>query len=74
MKLVSGDIYMAPISVLPDAVYAYVPKRIWWKPWRWNLYILGYPPRNKYFEVVYNLSKLEAIGLMKLRGVLHTFD
>lgn len=87
MKLVHGDMYMAPISFEDGAPYAYVPKRIWWKPWRWNLQVLRYTTtkqgaipiaaRHMFYgvaDVVYNLSKLEAIGLMKLYGVLNNFD
>ena len=64
----SSELYMVKFDLNSD-LYACVPRRIWWKPWRWDLYILRHPLQHNR-EVVCNLSKGETIGLMKLYNVI----
>lgn len=48
--------------------YAYVSRRMQWKFWRWEI-IAVYFDRNDDHVVGTNLTKLGAIGTLKLLGV-----
>ena len=68
----SNHMYM---TLFDTPWYALVPKRIWYKPWRWNL--VGIPTWFGYEENVTlasNVTYDEAIGLMKILGAANTED
>ena len=60
--------YMFPMS---SDIYAAVPSRVWWAPWRWSLAVV-YWVDPAYFSpfrtIATNITKAECIGLMKLLG------
>lgn len=68
----SGDMYMFPML---HEIYAVVPRRLWWAPWRWNLdaYMWGRTPLTIFpaQTIATNITKAECIGLMKLLGYQH---
>lgn len=77
-----GSIYMTRIGDLDNPVMGVVMRRMWWKPWRYSLHPLYYShrvtniPMGEVLEArdgepIRNLTKLEAIGLMKLMGIAH---
>ena len=52
-------------------LYAAVPSRVWWAPWRWSLDVYRWegvsnitPPER----IATNIAKAECIGLMKVLG------
>ena len=63
---------MFPIS---HDIYAVVPTRLWWAPWRWELRILRWSHRGPGFDpdktIATNISRAEVIGLIKLLGYEH---
>lgn len=73
----SGYMYSFPIE---SGIYAAMPWRRWWTPWRWNLdvYRWGHDdPRTagagafhiaRAETIATNITKAECIGLMKLLG------
>ena len=64
--------YMFPMS---HDIYAVVPVRLWWAPWRWKLQVCWWPEVDhlpvppKYIAT--NISRAEVIGLIKLLGYPH---
>lgn len=66
-----GDMYLFPMS---HEIYAVVPWRIWWAPWRWALaaYMWERDPFaiSEAQTIATNISKAECIGLMKILGYL----
>lgn len=64
--------YMFPLT---HDIYAAVPHRLWWAPWRWNLYVLNWSRTDPGFDpdklIATNISKSEVIGLIKLLGYPH---
>lgn len=55
-------------------IYAVVPFRLWWAPWRWKLGVYWWavdhrPGVPKYIAT--NISRAEVIGLIKLLGYKH---
>ena len=79
MKIQSGTMYMPSIS---GPVMACVPRRMWRKPWKWQVTIwrwndatgvapAGFKYRTEPMETIKNLSLEGAIGIMKLCGVEH---
>lgn len=61
--------YMFPLS---HDIYAVVPTRLWWAPWRWALSVYWFG-RNPFTisesqTIATNISKSEVIGLIKLLG------
>ena len=65
-------LYVVKFDVTSD-LYACVPRRIWWKPWRWDLYVLRHPLPDT-AEVIRDMSKEETIGMMKLYNVIWGSD
>jgi hypothetical protein len=60
--------YMFPVA---HDIYAVVPYRLWWAPWRWNLQVYWWTETNNITHpkpVATNITKAECIGLMKLLG------
>lgn len=55
---------MFPIE---SAIYALVPYRLWWAPWRWNLGAYWWSDVGRK-PIATNITKAECIGLMKLLG------
>ena len=58
---------------MPHDIYAVVPYRLWWAPWRWRWRLVVYWWRDVHLgfldqTLAYNISKSEVIGLMKLLG------
>lgn len=56
---------------MPHDIYAVVPYRLWWAPWRWRLVVYWWRDVRLGFldhTLAYNISKSEVIGLMKLLG------
>ena len=67
-KLRAGVMYMYPIA---HDIYAVVPHRVWWAPWRWELTVYWWVPDVGMSEgetLATNISKAECIGLMKTLG------
>jgi hypothetical protein len=66
--------YMFPMM---HDIYAAIPSRVWWAPWRWSLAVVRWnrSRSNDYitpFETIaINITKAEVIGLMKLLGYQH---
>jgi hypothetical protein len=61
--------YMFPMS---SDIYAAVPSRVWWAPWRWTLDVYRWE-RDPFAisaarTIATNISKAECIGLMKTLG------
>ena len=61
--------YVFPIE---SDIYAAVPTRLWWAPWRWALDVYVWE-RNPFTisearTIATNVTKAECIGLMKLLG------
>lgn len=67
----SGHMYMFPAW---HDIYAVLPCRLWWAPWRWELntywwlsttrgLVIGEPN-----PIATNISKAECIGLIKMLG------
>ena len=58
---------------LTHDIFAVVPVRLWWAPWRWKLGVYWWVNRDigdpKYIAT--NMSKSEVIGLIKLLGYPH---
>lgn len=56
-------------------IYAVAVHRVWWAPWRWNLYV--YRWKHDPFivsdeePVAANITKAECIGLIKILGYPH---
>jgi hypothetical protein len=71
--LQSGYMYMFPAE---SELYAAVPSRVWWAPWRWSLSVYWLLPSGaeNYIEyaeaevIATNVTKAECIGLMKVLG------
>jgi hypothetical protein len=66
----SGDMYMFPMS---SDIYAAVPSRVWWAPWRWSLEVMRWgseaPNTISWPQIIAtNITKAECIGLMKVLG------
>lgn len=64
----SEDMYMFPVS---HDIYAVVPIRLWWAPWRWKLQVYRWTELNNSMPSEYiatNISRAEVIGLIKLLG------
>jgi len=67
----SGEMYMFPTS---HDIYAAVPSRVWWAPWRWSLSVVWWDvsQSDNYItatkDIATNISKAECIGLMKTLG------
>jgi hypothetical protein len=63
--------YMFPMS---HDIYAAVPSRVWWAPWRWSLVVVRWDRSRsedyitEFETVATNITKAECIGLMKLLG------
>lgn len=61
--------YMFPMS---HEIYAVVPNRLWWAPWRWSLYVWQWASDVYGIEeptrIATNITKAECIGLIKLLG------
>jgi hypothetical protein len=63
--------YMFPMS---SDIYAAVPSRVWWAPWRWSLCVYWFQSRGAAVSftedeiIATNISKAECIGLMKTLG------
>lgn len=79
MKIQSGGMYMGPLT---GPIMACAPRRMWWKPWKWQVTIWHWrddievkPGQFKYkaepTETIKNLSLEGAIGIMKLCDVEH---
>jgi len=68
----SGDMYMFPLS---DDIYAVMPWRRWWAPWRWSLNVYRWE-RDPFAisaaeTIATNITKAECIGLIKILGYEH---
>jgi hypothetical protein len=64
----SGDMYMFPMS---HDIYAAVPRRVWWAPWRWSLAAIYWMHPADFAPlrtIATNISKAECIGLIKTLG------
>jgi hypothetical protein len=60
--------YMFP---LVHDLYAAVPSRVWWAPWRWSLDVYRWEGVNNITRperIATNITKAECIGLMKVLG------
>ena len=65
--------YLCPMS---HDIYAAVPTRLWWAPWRWALRVYWFHPSGATNYISYttdktiatNVSKSEVIGLIKILG------
>ncbi len=61
--------YTFPIN---SDIYAAMPWRTWWAPWRWSLdvYMWGRPhfAISEAQTIATNITKAECIGLMKVLG------
>jgi hypothetical protein len=61
--------YMFPMS---HDIYAAVPSRVWWAPWRWELRVYWWSDvvriTPSHTTIATNISKAECIGLMKILG------
>jgi hypothetical protein len=60
--------YLYPVS---HDIYAVVPHRVWWAPWRWALTVYWWVPDvgvSGVETLATNISKAECIGLMKTLG------
>lgn len=61
--------YMFPVE---HDIFAAVPRRVWWAPWRWSLAVVwwGVSGSDAYTaeDLATNLTKAECIGLIKLLG------
>ena len=53
----------------PKGPYAYISSRMRWKFWRWEIIALYTEDVNEEVLVGTNLTKLGAIGMLKLLGV-----
>jgi hypothetical protein len=63
--------YMFPMS---HDIYAAVPSRVWWAPWRWSLaaiYWVNPADFTPLRTIATNITKAECIGLIKLLGYEH---
>jgi|LakMenE01Jun11ns_1017448.scaffolds.fasta_scaffold9949280_8 hypothetical protein len=63
--------YMFPLS---HDIYAAVPQRVWWAPWRWSLGVIYWRSPADFAPlrtIATNLTKAECIGLIKLLGYPH---
>lgn len=55
-------------------IYAAVPRRVWWAPWRWSLAVVWWDVSGSDAytttaeDLATNLTKAECIGLIKLLG------
>ena len=61
--------YMFPVS---HDIYAVVPYRLWWAPWRWNLQVYWWTGINNITHpkpVATNITKAEVIGLIKIEEI-----
>lgn len=80
MKLRNGAVYMAPLDA---PVLGCVSRRMWWKPWRWQVVPLHWT-KNAMKKLqagtyvgcepgvpITDLSKEGAVAMMKLYGVEH---
>lgn len=64
-----GFMHVCPMhGVTLDEPYAYISRRMVWKFWRWEI-IAVYLDRDGEYVVGANLTKLGAIGTLKLLGV-----
>lgn len=82
MKLQAGSVYMTRIDGESD-VMGVVIKRMWWKPWRWQLTPMYWsqPKGNAQGYVaiaevhdgkpIKNLTLLGVVALAKLMGIEH---
>lgn len=57
-------------------IFAVVPYRLWWAPWRWKLKVCWWAEVDHFRSVppkyiATNISKAEVIGLMKILGYEH---
>jgi hypothetical protein len=78
MKIQSGTMYVGSIM---GPVMACEPRRMWWKPWKWQVTIWywrehtetpwGFKYAAEPTETTKNLSLEGAIGIMKLCDVEH---
>ena len=61
--------YMFPMS---HEIYAVVPTRLWWAPWRWKLRVYWWADVGRitpsHTTIATNITKAECIGLIKLLG------
>ena len=67
---------------LDDPVMGCVPRRMWWKPWKWQVTPLnwtrpyeplkgGYMVNTEAGPPITDLTEAGAIGIMKLYGIKH---
>lgn len=66
--------YMFPVS---HDIYAVVPYRLWWAPWRWELGVYWW--KNVHYvlpseRIATNISRAEVIGLIKILGYPHEIE
>jgi hypothetical protein len=78
MRIQSNHVYLNAFDS-ENGIYGVIPKRMWWKPWRWQVVVIltdeltgnaGYIYRWQEYTVR-NLSYSGAVGMMKLYGVVH---
>jgi len=62
------------LTLFGTPYYALVPRRIWYKPWRWNLVGLDLYGSGANAHLASNVTYKEALGLMKLLGATNTED
>jgi hypothetical protein len=55
-----GDVYIAPLDS-PD--YGYFVTRMWWKPWRYNVW--AQPMHDKPRRIATDFKRSAAVGLLK---------
>lgn len=71
MKVKCGDMYMVSLDH-PSNLYGWSVSRVWWRPWRYNLYLFymeATPVFSKYDlrdKVLKNLTKDGLVGTLKL--------
>jgi hypothetical protein len=56
-----GDVYMAPLDS-PD--FGYFVTRIWWKPWRYNVWAITIRD-DKPRRIATEFNRSAAVGLLK---------
>jgi hypothetical protein len=61
------------LAALDDSYYAYFVTRVWWKPWRYNVWAqpMSWAPAQL---VMTNISRDHALGLLKFFGAYNIGD
>ena len=63
------EMYLAPLN---DPHYAYFVTRMWWKPWRYNVWVQ--PLTESAHIVATNFTRDQAKGLLKFFGAHNIGD